>query len=283
MVEKRRENLVAGGFTLVELLVVIAIITILASLLLPALHKAIASARAVQCMSNIKQTYLGHSMYSGDYRGRVINKWTCADGRAIFYVPFLTGTQGDSGYGASYAPSNSGAYVEDRNVFGCPENPKLAEELNDPSTHGQFGPYGIHITTGFGMYTPGWDHTNTFHWNFLEEQFPLNNGPYGRPHIWLHNLRKVPNPARVVMLGDSAKNKYWHDSGQHLSCASWNPFRDTSPVEYGGRLHARHIDKISTVFYDGHGKLESMLGLNSETESKVRYFWDKDFESIILP
>ena len=55
------------GFTLIELLVVIAIIAILAAILFPVFAQARASARAISCVSNVKQFAMGALMYAQDY------------------------------------------------------------------------------------------------------------------------------------------------------------------------------------------------------------------------
>ena len=91
------------GFTLIELLVVIAVIAVLAALLLPAVSRAKESARAANCVSNIRQLGLASIAYSLDQ-----------DGHLPWFRNWLYTKPGDLTSGRLYP------YLNSKPVYLCP-------------------------------------------------------------------------------------------------------------------------------------------------------------------
>jgi prepilin-type N-terminal cleavage/methylation domain-containing protein len=93
------------AFTLVELLVVIAIISVLASMLLPALDNALTVAQRSSCMSNLRQMGVGSSIYLNEFNG-----WMPGT-ECLWYGPRIRNTTASTEYlrdlwgNARYCPS----------------------------------------------------------------------------------------------------------------------------------------------------------------------------------
>ena len=103
------------GFTLIELLVVIAIISILASLLQPALQRAMDSARQIHCANNLKQWAINFVMYTSENNGWTPDPTNYGAGAQGWHMCIESVLDKKL---ADYGPAG----VKDYGIWQCPEN-----------------------------------------------------------------------------------------------------------------------------------------------------------------
>jgi prepilin-type N-terminal cleavage/methylation domain-containing protein/prepilin-type processing-associated H-X9-DG protein len=103
------------GFTLIELLVVIAIIAILAAILFPVFAQAREKARAISCISNLKQINLAILQYQQDYDEYLPN--------GLFRDTSTHAASGSHSLGGAGWAGQIQAYVKSTGVFKCPDDP----------------------------------------------------------------------------------------------------------------------------------------------------------------
>jgi len=101
-----------SAFTLIELLVVIAIIAILAAILFPVFAQAREKARAVSCLSNVKQLATGIIMYTQDY-DEIMPYWNFSNSADGF---------GGNGVFTSWWFNATYPYVKSVQILRCPDD-----------------------------------------------------------------------------------------------------------------------------------------------------------------
>src|SRR5699024_4548112 len=124
-----------NGFTSIELLVVITIITLLISILLPALAAARESARQIQCASQSRQIQLALTMWAQDHDGSLPNSIDDANPPSQYWSSKLI---------------HNGDYLPDARIFWCPDHdfPNMNSHIKNMNEH----KYNYWFAyTGYGM------------------------------------------------------------------------------------------------------------------------------------
>lgn len=112
------------AFTLIELLVVIAIIAILAAILFPVFAQAREKARALTCLSNMRQLGTGFAMYTQDYDECLVPLAIAPPAPTPAVIPG----------GRTWWPDLLQPYVKNFQIFRCPSLPpnRLGIGYNHP-------------------------------------------------------------------------------------------------------------------------------------------------------
>lgn len=218
-----------SGFTLVELLVVIAVLALLAALLLPALSRGKARARATACSSNLRQLGYAFMMYLQDYGDTFPTAAPRGDLGAqpedwIWWQVEMGATTMRDPSGGSIM-RQLGGY--DTRYFRCPADADAPNReqawRKNPGVEQYFYSYSLNGAGDHGMAS------------YLSKD---------RQMIFLNHLSNVRRPAQKIMLAEEKGSPTDGPGSAVIDDGRWQP--------RGYPLTSRHAGRANVTFADGH-------------------------------
>lgn len=275
-----------SGFTLIELLVVIAIIAILAAILFPVFAQAREKARAVSCLSNMKELALANLMYTQDY-----DEAFCNEGEP----------KSENGWGWQDTwLFETQPYIKNYAIMHCPSDSHTTPEWSGPAF--SYPGNGVFCWTGTwslcGVINPGrsWCSDYLMAVSNASITFPSSTILFSErrtmgPNSWMttqdNGIEGAFSPWATVIMGDDgvdAGNQLPGQQGGAVNGAftkgvdgTWKPADPRSTGTVG-----LHTGIGNFAFTDGHVKaMQPIRTVNADptigntTTSAFLKMWDR--------
>lgn len=270
------------GFTLIELLVVISIISLLISILLPALGAARRAAQVSGCLSNVRQLGIAQQAHANDYKERIT--WEDQTGdlgpRNISHDEKLAPYDGRSGSESFWANRGADHMFQAEGVHSplwiCPLDTApngWPNNAPDGSTGRVRRSYGVLEGVDFNTRRAnpyGWrerTHTGVAASNWTYSRRP-NASPDTAGLGWSARFSEITQASSAIMMLDFAWAKNFQGQAGHIASVNTamgggRSYYDNSTGRewptFASKFYA-HEDKTgadptpSSVFVDGHAE-----------------------------